>query len=226
MKKIIVFMLFLVCLSCQNQTDVDKATVEDPIKIDDSTDEIDNSTDEIDDLTEILASVDSREIDDPHTFFCFRDPIAIEDLEPTNLAGTKWKLVGTTRFTPTGTIGELEPIDCENCFTLTFDTDYTAIPYNISRSWSKIDLTPTGYNRCPYVMFEDIGITETYEKDGKDYFIYFPHLLFNIESFTVTNDELKLFYTRLTYKHNEDGSSIMYVIKDKNHFTLFKRIEE
>ena len=42
------------------------------------------------------------------------------------LAGTTWKLAGIFD-TQTGTLRVLEPTNCEKCYTLTFDTDSTAI---------------------------------------------------------------------------------------------------
>ena len=202
MKKIIVFMFYMICLSCQNETDVDEPTdVEEPTEIEDP---IENGGP------------------------CERgDPIAIEDLESTYLDGTKWKLVGIVN-TETGYTEELEPRDCENCFTLTFDTDYTATVHCISRGTGKLDLRPTSFNRCPYVMFTSVLITEIYKKDGEYYDVsVFEELFFRIESFTVTNDELKLFYSTPVYEFDEKGNVIALIaIKDENCFTLFKRIEE
>ena len=39
------------------------------------------------------------------------------------LKGTKWKLAGITD--PTGSLKVLEPKDCAECYTLTFETDST-----------------------------------------------------------------------------------------------------
>jgi hypothetical protein len=41
------------------------------------------------------------------------------------LEGTRWKLAGIAEAS-TGKLRELEPKDCETCYTLTFDTDSTA----------------------------------------------------------------------------------------------------
>ena len=42
-----------------------------------------------------------------------------------NLKDTKWKLAGIIN-TQTGELKELEPINCEDCYTLTFDTNTRA----------------------------------------------------------------------------------------------------
>ena len=46
--------------------------------------------------------------------------------EEISLKGTKWKLAGIVD-TETGDLKELEPKDCDECYTFTFDTDSTAI---------------------------------------------------------------------------------------------------
>ncbi|MDR1161432.1 MAG: hypothetical protein LBK45_03740 [Tannerellaceae bacterium] len=42
-----------------------------------------------------------------------------------SLKGTQWKLAGSVNV-ETGILKEFEPKDCAKCFTLTFDTDFTA----------------------------------------------------------------------------------------------------
>ena len=56
----------------------------------------------------------------------------------TSLEGTKWKLTGFVDAT-TGVLTTPIPKDCKNCFTLTFDTEYTALAYSITLS-TKLDL--------------------------------------------------------------------------------------
>jgi hypothetical protein len=151
--------------------------------------------------------------------------INVEDsLPPTYLAGTKWKLVGIVSI-ETGDTTELVPKDCEYCYTLTFETDYTAIPYNVSRSSIfssdlKLNLTPESLNRNPELRFDSFLRMEIYEKDGKYYEIEsFRRALGHIESFTVANDELKFFY----YPPTEKNCNFDYYFNDK--YSLFKRID-
>ena len=57
---------------------------------------------------------------------------ATEDNEMT-LTGTAWKLVGVVD-TETGELKELEPNECNGCYTFTFDTDSTAIGRSASNT--------------------------------------------------------------------------------------------
>jgi len=130
-------------------------------------------------------------------------------LERTNLEGTKWKLVGIVD-TKAGDIKELEPRDCEYCYTLTFDTDYTATVYGISQGNGELDLHPDSPSRNLSIDYTLAQLTEMYEKDGEYYEMDpFFQLFRYIQSFTVTNDALKL-----SYGYSGDS------------FSLFKRIDE
>jgi hypothetical protein len=53
-----------------------------------------------------------------------------ENNEINTLKGTKWKLAGIVDAT--GKLTELEPKDCEQCYTLEFDTDSTAWLQSVS----------------------------------------------------------------------------------------------
>jgi hypothetical protein len=112
--------------------------------------------------------------------------------EPTEipaLQGTKWKLVGYT-------VGEedmlrvFEPVDCEECYTLTFETNTFATGRSVMVN-ACIDLSDFD----KYRNIEDIS--EPY--DGDNYRI----ALASVNSCSVTDDELKLFYSEnscLIYK--------------------------
>ena len=111
-----------------------------------------------------------------------------EDVQPTFLKGTAWKLAGIVDI-PTGELSKLEPEDCEACFTLFFDTDYIFTSLNIRTKW-RLDLC----NLTPANVLVDTYKCEPY--DGKDYgksYQDFDNGLFTTSSYSVNNDELKLF---------------------------------
>ena len=201
--KLILFMFFLICLSCQNQTDVEESDeVEDPIEIEDPI---------------IIGTWDWNGLPGCRcNSYKVENPIAtaIEDMEPTYLAGTKWKLVGFIK-TERGDTVALKPIDCEYCYTLTFYTDYTARSFAIN-DWSfKLDLRPASINRCPSIScIQELEIV-IYEKDGNEYHIdAFERCFIRIESYTATNDELIFYYYDPFQK------------RDEGYYTLFKRIDK
>ena len=103
----------------------------------------------------------------------------------TGLKDTKWKLVGKVNG-KTGVLKELEPKDCEECYTLTFGTDYTAAAYCINTTY-ELDLMH------PFADYA--GICERYYKDGKDYCDAgdFRFMAMSARYYIVTSDELKLF---------------------------------
>ena len=79
------------------------------------------------------------------------------------LEGTKWKLMGIVND-QTSVLEELKPKDCEECYTLTFDTDSTAIVHSISKE-IKMDLFNLPVIKNP--MWPDIPFLEY--KDGISY---------------------------------------------------------
>jgi hypothetical protein len=105
------------------------------------------------------------------------------NLPETGLKGTKWKLAGIADV-KTGTLTALEPKDCAECYTLVFDTDYTASGRSITRN-----VTVNLLDLNPYRYIEDIYYDEGY-KDGHD----FRTALLVAGSFTATEKELKFFY--------------------------------
>ena len=133
-----------------------------------------------------------------------KEPTA--QLDATHLAGTKWKLVGIVD-TKTGELKKLNPVDCEACYTLAFDTDFTLSAITIS-SRSKLDLR----NLNPPEVFNKILTCERYDKDGNDYCDSdkFWRSLLATESWSTMDEELKLFtyggYSYLLFTpHNGDN---------------------
>jgi len=112
-----------------------------------------------------------------------------------SLANTKWKLVGIVNA-ETGEIKELEPKDCEECYTLTFDKEYTAIAHSII--WdSRVDLLNLN---PPEIITDDLRL-ELYEKDGEYYTggDQFHKAILCAESYVITSEELKLYFARGEY---------------------------
>jgi hypothetical protein len=111
--------------------------------------------------------------------------------EESSSKNTKWKLVGIMNMN-TGILQELEPKDCEECYTLTFDTDTTAIAYSVNTTLAKLDLLHLN----PSAFLLDYALwCERYYKDGKDYCDSqdFRRGVIKTESYIATSNELKLF---------------------------------
>jgi len=139
-----------------------------------------------------------------------------EPMEPTNLKGTVWKLSSIvtppSEFYPKGEIRKLEPADCEACYTLWFDTDYTFSAISISHRL-KIDLRKLN----PDVIIEAVMFCEAYDVENDVYCDshFFREGLILMKSFTATSDELNFFYGRDTrdtkylsfVPHNGDNPS-------------------
>jgi hypothetical protein len=112
------------------------------------------------------------------------------------LKGTKWKLAGIVDVR-TGVLKELEPKDCEQCYTLEFDTDSTALLQSVSNEGKAY------INRIPPVLGT---YTERGESgDGQ----LFVDVLYFITLYTQENNKLKFFYKK-------DG---------KNSYLLYKLIQ-
>jgi len=108
-----------------------------------------------------------------------------------SLKGTKWKL----KYMVDSLSGKqtvLDPIDCEECFTLVFDTDTTATVRSINMETLTLNLmelnpdTPLNMNMW----------WELYDKDGQYYLDGDPfrRAILEAESYCVTTKELKLYY--------------------------------
>lgn len=132
-------------------------------------------------------------------------------LESSNLSGTVWKLSGliSNNSEDKKTFG---PEDCEDCYTLWFDTDFTATSISISKR-IKLDLRED--NR--HVQATDFLVSEFYDKDFKEYWDSdeFVKTLQRIGSYSIVDDELKLF----TYLLDEQGNWVI------SSFLLFYRID-
>jgi hypothetical protein len=108
---------------------------------------------------------------------------------PYQFAGSKWKFVKLVDV-ETGESIELEPKECEECYTIVFDTDSTANVHRVSRDM-KLDLS----NLHPEALIEDILIIETYQsKDVSNDADKFFRSIKLTGSYTATTDELKLYY--------------------------------
>jgi hypothetical protein len=109
------------------------------------------------------------------------------------LAGTKWKLAGYI-------VGEekmlkvFEPQDCEECYTLTFETNTFATGLSII---AKVCIDLSDFSKCK----EQTTIGELYDGD------LYRDALATTNSYSVTSEELKLFY-------------------GKNKYLVFKRLKQ
>jgi len=82
----------------------------------------------------------------------------------TGLTGTKWKLEGIYD-SYSKELKILEPKDCEECFTLTFITDFKAIVRSIDSNTFKLNLLKLN----PNAQILKVLICEIWDKDGKPY---------------------------------------------------------
>jgi hypothetical protein len=107
------------------------------------------------------------------------------------LKGTQWKLAGSVNV-ETGELKEFEPTACAECFTLTFHSDYEASGRSVS---SKIAI-----NLLDLRKYMNTDESETWVEDPSlridgD---RFRSIMISIESFTVTTEELKLYFNNNT----------------------------
>ncbi|MDR0581707.1 MAG: hypothetical protein LBG31_01970 [Prevotellaceae bacterium] len=112
--------------------------------------------------------------------------------DPTFLEGTKWKLAGIMDA-ETDVLKELEPKNCEKCYTLVFVTDSTALGISTA---NRVNVDLTAYlMRIPTMAGE---ITD----DGYE---FYDTIRF-VTSYTVTENELKFFY-------NEKKNYLLYKLQ-------------
>jgi hypothetical protein len=115
------------------------------------------------------------------------------------LESTGWKLTGITDV-ETGMIMELEPKDCSNCYTFYFDTECTARGYSVANT-ILLRLSPQ----------VSMGVaTELYDSDIGDVQLFYDAIK-TVISYTVTNDELKLYY-------NEGKNYLLYKKMEPVHY--------
>jgi hypothetical protein len=103
-----------------------------------------------------------------------------------DLTGTSWKLAGIVNV-ETGELRELASKDCAECYMLTFHTAHEA-----SGGIANIDLSD---------LRKYMGTDDLWEFPDRATTLDVNHyrsLMISIESFTVTSDELKLFYNNKT----------------------------
>jgi hypothetical protein len=111
---------------------------------------------------------------------------------PVSLNGTKWKLAGVVNV-KTDILTEFEPRACTECFTLTFNSDHEASGLSVS-SKIMIDLLDlrkymnTGESEGSWGGYPSLPI------DGD----LFRKIMTSIESFTVTSEEIKLYFNKKT----------------------------
>jgi len=97
----------------------------------------------------------------------------------TGLKDTKWKLEGIMNV-QTGDLKKLEPKDCEECYTFTFNTNTTARGYTVLNEMFISDLNPFSIWGTKIGEEGDAGIC--YDA------------LVSVKSYTFYKCELKLFY--------------------------------
>jgi hypothetical protein len=114
----------------------------------------------------------------------------------TLLKGTKWKLAGIVN-TETGVLRELDPKDCEKCFTLTFDTDKNLVGTTVSNEFMGT------YDNARSKIHISAKTRVLEHGEGEFYF----RTLASVQSFSYMENELRLFYN------------------DKKNYLLFKQIE-
>jgi hypothetical protein len=106
------------------------------------------------------------------------------------LKETSWKLVGIMD-TQTGSLTELEPKDCEECYTLTFDTDTTFSSYSSANSSLSPFATYTyNYETHGFRIIEH-ATTLLPERGDGDLWL---SILLTVNAFTLLENELRLYY--------------------------------
>jgi hypothetical protein len=121
---------------------------------------------------------------------------------PVPLNGTTWKLEGSVNV-ETGILKEFEPKACAECFTLTFHSDHEASGLSVFVK-TVIDLLDLRkYTISPAISEASWSGDPSLPIDGDR----FTSIMISIESFTVTSEELKLYYN------------------NKTEYLLFKRIQ-
>ena len=109
---------------------------------------------------------------------------------PTDLTGTSWKLAGIYDV-QSETLTVLEPIDCDDCYTLTFDSDTTATGNSTS------NLVFVNFSTTNQI----IGIATEVGEVGDGYI--FCNATIQVTSYSVSKTELKFFF-------NEKNNYLLY----------------
>ena len=134
-----------------------------------------------------------------------------DDEQLASLKGTQWKLAG--HVDAQGNFKEFAPKDCEDCYTLWFDTDDTATSISISGRW-KLDLRKLS----PPGTMPNLSLRcELYDKDGEWYcndLDDFCKSLKIIESYSATEKELKLW---------RDHSYLLFIPQEGYHLSTIRK---
>jgi len=107
------------------------------------------------------------------------------------LRGSKWKLVGIGSLDKID-LQELEPKDCEKCYTLTFDTDNTFQTFSSTNNLQGI--YKANYS-TQTIQIVDFGGTKINEFGGGNLYVE-PFWGKAIQSFSLQADELRLYYDK------------------------------
>jgi hypothetical protein len=125
-----------------------------------------------------------------------------KEKEKEPILGTKWKLVGIVDV-QTGELKELEPKDCEECYTLTFLSNTTAEGRSCAME-IKLDLSCLG-------SYRRTNIGEAYTADNK--------------SCTDGNKFREALYTPNTKSYVITATELKFINDVENYYLLFKLIE-
>ena len=125
-----------------------------------------------------------------------------------SLTGTKWKLSGIVNV-ETGEIKVLEPKDCEECYTLSFETENKAIAKSINKTLN-LDLLHL-LESIPQEFIDKVLWMEKYDKDGKDYY----------DSYTF---RIAIAFTD-SYSFSSKDSKLFSLIDGEKSYLLFKPIK-
>jgi len=126
-----------------------------------------------------------------------------EQNSDTQLIGTKWKLVGIGSLDKIA-LQELEPKDCEKCYTLTFDTDNTFLTF------SSVNELQGNYKAdyiAQTIQIFNFGGTKVGEVGG-GYLYADPFWDMTIQSFSLQGNELRLYY-------NENKNYLLFKVQQK-----------
>ena len=110
-------------------------------------------------------------------------------LQKTNLQGTEWKLIGIVDV-EVDNLTELEPKDCEKCYTLTFDTDSTFLTFSSVNELGGGYIADYENYSFQIIYFGGTKIGEI--GDGELYVKPFENM--TLQSFSLTENELRLYY--------------------------------
>jgi hypothetical protein len=136
---------------------------------------------------------------------CYDGDSPTQALTTQTLNGTSWKLVGIMD-TQTGSLTELEPTGCKECYTLTFDTDTTFL----SSSSVKNSLCGTYTYNYKMHSFRIIEYESLLFLEGEDGVLW-KSILLTVNAFTLLENELRLYYNEnknyLLFKSQYENSN-------------------